>query len=316
MSHLPLFVGIDVAKDHLDIAFRPGGQSQRIRNREADIEPLVQELLALQPTLIVLEATGGLEMPVAAALAVAGLPVAIVNPRQVRRFAEATGQLAKTDRIDGDVMAHFAEAVRPQPRAVPDEQTQQMGALLARRRQLVEMLAAEKNRLHSALPRVRPQLKAHIGWLEAALAELDHDLNQAVKDSPLWRDKEDLLRSVPGVGPVLARTLLFELPELGALNHKQIAKLVGVAPLNRDSGRHQGKRLIWGGRAVVRTALYMAALSAVRFNPVIQIFYQRLIKAGKAKKAALTACMHKLLTILNAMVAHQTAWRPAIGTSS
>jgi transposase len=310
MSNVQPFVGIDVAKDHFDLASRPGGKPERIRNREAEITQLVQQLKDLQPALIVMEATGGLEMPLAAALAVAGLPVAVVNPRQVRKFAEATGQLAKTDQIDAQILAHFAEAIHPAPRALPDEQAQQMGALLARRRQLIEMLTAEKNRLHSALAQVRPRLQAHIAWLEDELAALDQELDQAVKDSPLWREKEDLLRSVPGVGPVLARTLLFDLPELGALSHKQIAKLVGVAPLNRDSGRLKGKRSIWGGRAVVRTALYLAVLSAMRFNPVIKAFYQRLVQAGKPKKAAMTACMHKLLTILNAMLRNQTAWQP------
>ncbi len=311
MSNQQPFVGIDVSKDYLDTGMRPGGKPERTRNREAEIDQLVQRLQALKPALIVLEATGGLEMPVAAALATAGLPVAVVNPRQVRKFAEATGQLAKTDKIDAQVLAHFAEAIRPAPRALPDEQAQQLGALLARRRQLVEMLAAEKNRLHSAGSRVRPRLKAHIEWLEQELADLDGELDQAVKDSPVWREKEDLLRSFKGVGPVLARTLLFELPELGCLGHKQIAKLVGVAPLNRDSGRQQGKRTIWGGRAIVRTTLYMAVLSAVRFNPVIKTFYERLIQAGKPKKAAMIACMHKLLTILNAMLRDHKPWQPA-----
>lgn len=311
MSSAQSFIGIDVAKEYLDMASRPGGQSTRTRNREAEIAQLVQDLQELRPVLIVLEATGGLELPLAAALAVAGLPVAVVNPRQVRSFAQATGQLAKTDRLDAQLLAHFAEAIRPAPRALPDAQTQQFSALLARRRQLIEMLTAEKNRLHSALAPLRPRLQAHIAWLEAELADLDRALGQAVQASPLWRTKEDLLRSAPGVGPVLARTLLFDLPELGSLGHKQIAKLVGVAPLNRDSGHQQGKRGIWGGRAHVRTALYMAALSAIRYNPVIKAFYQRLTQAGKPKKAALTACMHKLLTILNAMLRDQTPWQPA-----
>jgi transposase len=310
MSKVQPFVGIDVAKDHFDLASRPGGKPVRTRTCEAEITQLVQQLQDLQPALIVMEATGGLELPLAAALAVAGLPVAVVNPRQVRKFAEATGQLAKTDQLDAQILAHFAEAIHPAPRALPDEQAQHMGALLARRRQLIEMLTAEKNRLHSALAQVRPRLQAHIAWLADELADLDQELDQAVKDSPLWREKEDLLRSVPGVGPVLARTLLFDLPELGSLSHKQIAKLVGVAPLNRDSGRLKGKRSIWGGRAVVRTALYLAVLSAMRFNPVIKAFYERLVQAGKPKKAAMTACMHKLLTILNAMLRNQTAWQP------
>lgn len=309
------FVGIDVAKDNLDIASRPGGETRRTCNREAEITQLVQQLQELRPALIVMEATGGLELPLAAALAVAGLPVAVVNPRQVRKFAEATGQLAKTDRLDAQLLAHFAEAIHPAPRALPDVQAQHMGALLARRRQLIEMLTAEKNRLHSALAQVRPRLQAHIAWLADELANLDQELDQAVKASPLWRDKEDLLRSVPGVGPVLARTLLFDLPELGSLSHKQIAKLVGVAPLNRDSGRLKGKRSIWGGRAVVRTALYLAVLSAMRFNPVIKAFYERLVHAGKPKKAAMTACMHKLLTILNAMLRNKTVWQTPAGPS-
>lgn len=315
MSNPQPYVGIDVSKDYLDTGIRPGGKSERTGNREPDIAQLVQRLQALQPALIVLEATGGLEMPVAAALAVARLPTAIVNPRQVRKFAEASGQLAKTDKIDAQVLAHFAEAIRPEPRGLPDEQAQHMAALLARRRQLVEMLVAEKNRRHSASAGVRPRLEAHIEWLEHELNDLDHDLNQAIKASPLWREKEDLLRSVPGVGPVLARTLLFELPELGCLNHKQVAKLVGVAPLNRDSGRKRGKRTIWGGRAVVRTALYMAMLAAIRFNPVIKDFYLRLVQAGKPKKSAMTACMHKLLTILNAVLRDRTAWQSVVQSS-
>lgn len=315
MSNLPLFVGIDVSKDYLDTDIRPGGKPARTRNREAEIEQLVHRLQALKPALIVLEATGGLEMPVAAALAVVGLPVAVVNPRQIRKFAEASGQLAKTDKLDAQLLAHFAEALHPAPRALPDEQAQHMGALLARRRQLVEMLVAEKNRLHSAIARVRPRLTAHIEWLEQELDDLDHDLNQAIKASPIWREKENMLRSVPGVGPVLARTLLFELPELGCLSHKQIAKLAGVAPLNRDSGRLHGKRSVWGGRAAVRTALYMAILAASRFNPVIKAFYERLVTAGKPKKSAMTACMHKLLTILNAMLRDHTAWQPTVPLS-
>jgi transposase len=263
-----------------------------------------------------MEATGGLEMPLAAALAVAGLPVAVINPRQTRRFAEATGQLAKTDTLDAQILAHFAEAIHPPPRALPDGQTQELSALLARRRQLIEMLTAEKNRRHSAIAQVQPRLEAHIAWLEQELADLDHDLNQAVQDSPIWREKDELLRSVPGVGAVLARTLLFDLPELGCLSDSQIGKLVGVVPLNRDSGQQKGKRRIWGGRAVVRTALYMATLSAIRCNPVIKAFYERLVKAGKPKKVALTACMHKLLTILNAILRNHTPWRPATLPSS
>jgi transposase len=306
----PVFVGIDVSKDYLDWLVRPGGAAQRSANHAAAIDDLIGELTAQAPTLIVLEATGGLELPLAAALAVAGLPVVIVNPRQVRRFAEATGQLAKTDRLDAQVLAHFAEAIRPPVRPLPDAETQALSALLTRRRQLVEMLTAERNRLLRATSTVQPRLEAHITWLEQELADLDGDLGQAVQASPVWCAKEAVLRSTPGVGPVLARTLLFELPELGRLSEKQIAKLVGVAPLNRDSGRQQGKRQIWGGRSTIRTALYMGSLAATRYNPVIKAFYQRLLKAGKPKKVALVACMHKLLTILNAMVKHNTPWQP------
>lgn len=304
------FVGIDVAQEHLDWVVRPDGQPARIANQAAAIDALIAQLKVRAPTLIVLEATGGLEAPLAAALAVAGLPTAIVNPRQVRRFAEATGQLAKTDRLDAQVLAHFAEAIRPPQRPLPDAQTQAMSALLTRRRQLIEMLTAEKNRVARTSPAVQARVHAHITWLERELADLDADLGRAVQASPVWCAKEAILRSTPGVGPVLTRTLLFELPELGTLTAKQIAKLVGVAPLNRDSGRQQGKRQIWGGRSAVRTALYMASLAATRCNPVIQHYYQRLLTTGKPKKVALVACMHKLLTILNAMIKHNTPWQP------
>jgi transposase len=306
----PVFVGIDVSKEHLDWVVRPGGSPVRTANQAAAIDDLVARLQAQAPTLIVLEATGGLETPVVAALAVAGLPVAVVNPRQVRRFAEATGQLAKTDRLDAQVLAHFAEAIRPPVRALPDAQTQALSALLTRRRQLIEMLTAERNRLLRATPAVQGRLAAHITWLEQELTDLDGELSQAVQASPVWCAKESLLRSTPGVGPVLARTLLFDLPELGSLTAKELAKLAGVAPLNRDSGRQQGKRQIWGGRSTIRTALYMGSLAATRYNPVIKAFYERLLKAGKPKKVALVACMHKLLTILNAMVKHNTPWQP------
>lgn len=311
MSNQPLFVGIDVAKDHLDVAYRPGEQLAQYRNAEAEIAQLVHHLHAAAPHLIVLEATGGLEVPVATALALAGLPVAVINPRQVRRFAEAVGQLAKTDRIDARLLAYFADAIKPEPRALPDEQAQRLAALMARRRQLIDMLVAEKNRLHTAIAAVRPRIQAHIAWLEHELADLDDDLSAAIKASPLWRETEHLLRSTPGIGPVAARTLLFDLPELGGLNAKQIAKLVGVAPLNRDSGRQHGPRMIWGGRATVRTALYMATLSALRCNPVIKAFYGQLVQAGKPKKSALVACMRKLLVILNAMVRDRTPWQPS-----
>lgn len=309
MNPEPLYVGLDVAKTQLDIAVRPTGQQWSAANNEAGIADVVTRLRSLAPALIVLEATGGLQWPVVAALATAGLPVAVVNPRQVREFARATGKLAKTDRLDARALAHFGEAVRPEPRAVPNPQAQTLQALLARRRQVVIMLTAEKNRLSSALPPIRPRLETHITWLEQELAALDDDLGQMLRHSPLWREREDLLRGVPGVGPVLTFTLLAELPELGTLDRRQIAALVGIAPLNRDSGSLRGKRSVWGGRATVRTVLYMATLVATRFNPVIQLFYQRLCASGKPKKVALTACMRKLLTILNAILKHRTPWQ-------
>ena len=255
-----------------------------------------------------LEATGGFEVDVAGALAAAGLPTAVVNPRQVRDFARATGLLAKTDQLDAQALAHFAEAVRPEPRPLPDAQAQELSALLLRRRQLVDMLTAEKNRVSLAAARIRPQIQTHIAWLQQQLADLDRDLGQLIRSSPVWRAKDDLLRSVPGVGPVLATTLVASLPELGTLTRQQIAALVGVAPLNRDSGTWRGRRTVWGGRAHVRAVLYMSTLVAVRHNPALRAFYERLRHAGKLPKVALTACMRKLLTILNAMLKHQTRW--------
>jgi len=304
----PVFIGIDVAQARLDIAIRPGSSFSRAHDESA-IVTLVEQLRALRPTLIVLEATGGMEIPLTSALATAGLPVVVVNPRQVRDFAKASGQLAKTDALDAQTLAQFAEVMRPTARPLPDEQTRALAALLTRRRQLVEMLTAEKNRLLSAPPPIRKRLRTHIAWLERELHHTDTDLSAAIRQSPVWREKDELLRSVPGVGPVLTSTLLANLPELGTLTNKQIAALVGVAPLNRDSGTLRGKRTVWGGRAQVRAVLYMSAIVAARFNPVIRAFYQRLQRAGKAKKVALTACMRKLLTILNAMLKHRTPWR-------
>ena len=308
MSKGSIFVGIDVSKTQLDLAMRPAGRFSA-PNDEAGCAQVLERLRAVSPTLVVMEATGGLEIPLTGVLAAAGVPVAVVNPRQVRDFAKATGQLAKTDVLDAQVLAHFAEVIRPDPRPLPDEQTQILAAILARRRQLIEMLTAEKNRLGSARTPVRTSLRTHITWLERELAHTDTALAHAIQASPVWRENDDLLRSAPGVGPVLTTTLLADLPELGTLGHKQMAALVGVAPLNRDSGRWRGKRTVWGGRGQVRAVLYMAALVATRFNPVIRVFYQRLLAAGKAKKVALTACMHKLLTILNAMMKHRTPWR-------
>jgi transposase len=304
------FIGIDVSQDSLDYAVRGTTQAGACPNDPRGIAALLRTLQPLAPTLVVLEATGGLEIPVTAALADAGLPMAVVNPRQVRDFAKATGELAKTDRIDAGIIAHFAEAVRPRVRTLPDEQTQRVRALLVRRQQVLEMLVAEQNRLPRTHHQVRERLLAHITWLQHELDDLGQELKQEIQHSPVWRVQEQLLRSVPGVGPVLTTTLLTQLPELGQLNRKQIAALVGVAPLNDDSGKRRGRRVVWGGRAQVRSVLYMATLSATRFNPVIRAFYQRLRQAGKPFKVALTACMRKLLTILNAMMRNGTTWSP------
>jgi transposase len=311
----PVFVGIDVSKAQLDIGIRPGDERWQVENSLEGIAELVKRLAEIKPTLIVMEATGGYEMAAAAELAGAVLPVAVVNPRQVRDFAKSLGRLAKTDQIDAHVLARFGEAVQPEPRALPDEQTQQLQALLTRRRQIIEMLVAEKNRMRLAHKGVILGLAEHIAWLEKCLDELDKQLHDLLKNSPIWREKDDLLRSVPGVGPVLATTLLAELPELGLLNRKKIASLVGVAPFNCDSGKMHGKRAIWGGRASIRSVLYMATLSAIHCNPVIRTFYERLIQAGKEAKVALTACMRKLLTILNAMMHNHTHWQSTLAAS-
>ncbi len=312
MTSAQIFVGIDVSKAQLDIALRPEGRFSA-PNNEAGYAQILERLRGTPPTLVVLEATGGWEIPITGILAAAGVPVAVVNPRQVRDFAKATGRLAKTDALDAQTLAHFAEVIRPALRPLPDAQTQGLAALLARRRQLVEMLTAEKNRLGSALTPVRTSLRTHITWLERELQHTNTHLADAIHQSPVWREKDDLLQSVPGIGPVATSTLLANLPELGTLTGKQIAALVGVAPLNRDSGTWRGTRTVWGGRAQVRAILYMSALAATRFNPVIRAFYQRLCAAGKAKKVALTACMRKLLTILNAMLKHQTRWDHTTG---
>jgi transposase len=304
------FVGIDVAKATLDVAVRPSGERWSTPNDEAGISALVVRLRPLAPALIVLEATGGFETATVAAVAAAGLAVVVANPRQVRDFARATGQLAKTDALDAQVLALFAERVRPAVRPLPDAAVQALDALLTRRRQLLEMLVAEQNRLGFAAAAVRRDITQHIHWLQRRLRDVDGDLEQAIHASPLWRAKEDLLRSVPGVGPVVSRTLLGELPELGTLTHKQIAALVGVAPRACDSGTLRGKRMVWGGRAPVRAALYMGALVATRHNPAIRAFYARLRAAGKPAKVALVACMRKLLTILNAILRTGTPWRP------
>jgi transposase len=303
-------VGIDVSKNTLDIAIQETGETWLSNNDSHGCAALVAKLKLLKATSIVLEATGGFETLVTATLSAADLPVVVVNPRQVRDFAKATGQLAKTDRIDCRVLAHFAAAIDPPVRPIKSAETQHLEALLARRRQIVEMLVAEKNRLANNRDRaVVKDLNAHIVWLERRLKFSDDELQRVLKASPAWRERDDLLRSVPGVGPVLSLTLLAQLPELGQLNRREIAKLVGVAPFNRDSGQWRGSRHIWGGRATVRSPLFMATLCAIRINPTIKYFYRRLIAAGKAPKVAITACMRKLLTILNVMVKTQTSWR-------
>lgn len=309
MSETKIFVGVDVSKARLDVAVRPSGDMLTVRHDESGIAGLIMRLQAWQPTAVVLEATGDLECTVVSALAAAGLPVHVVNPRHVREFARATGRLAKTDALDAQILAQFGEVLRPAPRSLPDEATQALSADLARRRQLLEMLIAEKQRHSQAAARLKPGIATHIAWLTAELQRVDADLTLAIRQSPVWREQDDLLQSMPGVGPGLSRTMLAELPELGTVPSKQLAALVGIAPLNRDSGTLRGKRTIWGGRAVVRTALYMAALAATKWNPVIKAFYHQLLARGKAQKAALVACMHKLLIILNAMVKQRTPWR-------
>ena len=303
-----MFIGIDVSKARLDVAIRPSAEKLSVSNDEAGIQALVTPLSEIKPALIVLEATGGLERSVSGTLGSAQLPVVVVNPRQVRDFAKALGQLAKTDRIDAEVLARFAEAIRPPLRPLPDKVSLELRSLIARRRQLIEMMVAEKNRLSTASKAVRKRIEAHLRWLETELDRADKDLDHSIRQSPIWCENEDLLRSVPSVGPVVSRTLLAELPELGRLNRKQIAALVGIAPLNCDSGTFRGRRGIWGGRATVRAVLYMAALVASRRNSVIRNFYKRLREKGKAPKVALVACMRKLLTILNAMIKHKTRW--------
>ena len=304
--------GIDVSKAALDVALRPSGEHWRSANDEAGIAELVGRLRPLAPRLMVLEATGGLERLVVAALALAGLPLAVVTPRQVRDFAKATGRLAKTDALDAAALAHFAEAIHPEPRPLPDAASQALAALVERRRQVVGMLTAEKHRHQQALPPVRAKVAAHIAWLEQALKELDTELEQTLRASPLWREREQLLRSVPGVGPTVSLTLLAHLPELGSGSVKRVATLVGLAPLNRDSGAWRGSRAIWGGRRPVRAALSMAALVGVRHNSVLRSFYEGLLARGKPKKVALTAWMHKLLTILHALLRDGTPWQPTL----
>ncbi|MGZ6870222.1 MAG: IS110 family RNA-guided transposase [Frankiaceae bacterium] len=307
-----IYVGIDVAKDRLDVHVRPGGESFAVARDGDGLASLVERLKGLAPVLVVLEATGGFEVTVAAAVGSAGLPLAVVNPRQIRDFARATGQLAKTDALDAAAIAHFAEAIHPEPRPLPDAQARDLGELIARRRQVIEMMVAERNRgrqVQSA--RLKKRIDRHLAALQKELTEIETDLDDSIRGTPIWREAEDLLKSVPGIGDATARTLLADLPELGTLDRKQIAALVGVAPFNRDSGTMRGKRTVWGGRAAVRATLYMAALVASRWNPVIAAFYRRLRDAGKPAKVALTACMRKLLVILNAMLRDRRPWQNA-----
>ena len=311
-----LFAGVDVSKDRLDVCLRWSEPERHNEEKafvvaydDSGIDALLSRLLKEPTVLVILEATGGFERTVVGALAAAGLPVVVINPRQVRDFARATGTLAKTDRIDASILARFAEAVRPAPKPLPDREIRALPAIVARRRQLLGMIAAENNRLGSAPKAVAKRIKAHIRWLDKELSRTEGDLEAAIESSPVLGENEALLRSVPGVGPVLARTLLAGVPELGTLTHKRVAALVGVAPLNRDSGTLRGRRSVWGGRAEVRAALYMGALVAARRNPVVRGFYERLLAVGKPKKVALVACMRKLLSILNAVLKHRTPWR-------
>ncbi len=302
------FVGIDISKDRLDVAVRPQSTTVSYSYDKRGMDALVRDLTGIAPEIILLEATGGYEAKVIAALVHAKLPVILINPRQVREFAKATGRLAKTDRIDARVLAHFAEAVRPQPRSLPDEEQQELSALMTRRFQIIEMIGMERNRLGTANKRIKSPITKHIQWLEKQLDQIDTELDNFIHNNPTLHRKVTIIKSVPGVGPVLSRALVCHLPELGNITNKQISALAGLAPFNCDSGKHVGKRKIWGGRQSIRAALYMAALVASRHNPVISSFYQRLLKAGKAKKLALTACMRKLLTILNAMVRKNRTW--------
>jgi transposase len=311
MRRIESYVGIDVSKAQLDVFVRPQGEAFSVLQDAVGLARLTERLGALGPNLVVLEATGGLQERAAAALVAGGLEVAVVNPRQVRDFARATGLLAKTDRLDAQIIARFAEAVRPEPRPLPSEERQELIDLVGRRRQLVDMRAAEKIRRSQLQPRLRLKLDEHLAWLTQAIADLDDEIGRALRRSPVWQVEDDLLRAVPGIGPVTRATLLAKLPELGRLNRREIASLAGLAPFNRDSGTFRGKKTIQGGRADVRAVLYMATVTAVRCNDTIRAFYDRLIAKGKPTKLALTACMRKLLTILNAILKANTTQQPA-----
>lgn len=313
METIPTFVGVDVSKAHLDSAIRPAGATARDANDPAGIAALVARLKPLAPTLVVVEATGGMEIPLLAALQVAGIPAAAINPRQARDFAKATGRLAKTDRIDAEALAHFGEALRPDARPLPSAEVRALDALLSRRQQLLGMRVMESNRLGAcADPAVRPGLERHLAWLEAEVAATDRALAEAVKFSPAWREKDELLRSIPGLGPVSSLTLLAALPELGTLDGGQVSALVGLAPFADDSGTHRGARHVRGGRGEVRRVLYLAALSAVRYNPAMKAFRDRLAARGKKPKVILTAVARKLLVIANAIVRTGRRWEPSL----
>ena len=310
METVAVYVGVDVAKRSLEVGVRPSGENFSESNDAPGCARLARRLAELQPALVVLEASGGYERALTGELSTAGVAVVVVNPRQTRDFARALGRLEKTDKVDALMLAEFGERVKPAVRALPDQQALALAALMARRRQLVEMLVAEQNRLGQAAAVLKPELRSHIDFLRKQLHRLDQELDQLLHQSPLWREQEDLLKGVPGIGPVTCATLLADLPELGRLSRRAIAKLAGLAPLARDSGPLRGRRTVWGGRAKVRATLYMATLSAVRHNPVLRVFHHRLRAAGKPNKLVLVACMRKLLTILNAMLKHRSPWSP------
>jgi len=314
MSTQSAFVGIDISKDRLDVFIRPQGTSFSEPYTDHGVRSLVERIVKIDPEMVLFEATGGYETQIVAALAHVKVPVVVINPRQVRDFAKATGRLAKTDHIDAQVLARFAEAIRPEPRLLADEDQKELAALMSRHCQLVEMIAMEKNRMHTTTPIVRGYLEAHISWLQTQLKNVDNHLDDFIGKSPVFQRKVEIVRSVPGVGPALSKALVSYLPELGTITRQEIAALVGVAPFNSDSGKRKGKRIIWGGRKHVRSILYMGALVATKYNPAIRAFYQRLLAAGKLKKVALTACMRKMLTILNAMVRTGTPWRENFNT--
>jgi transposase len=308
MDEIDRFVGIDVSKDHLDVHVRPDDQQQRFTYDKEGLAALLKMQTELRPSRIVIEATGGYEQAVVAILAAQQLPVVVVNARRVRDFARATGHLAKTDRLDAAILSDFGEKLRPELRTWPDESREELKALLVRRRQLVDMITAEKNRQATASKRIRRHIQTHIDWLQKRLLEIDQDLAGTIQKSPMWKAKDEILQSTPGIGPTTSTTMLAALPELGSLNRHTIAALVGVAPMNQDSGKFRGRRAIQAGRYSVRNILFMATLVATKHNPVIRAFYQRLLAAGKPKMVAVTACMRKLLTILNSMLITGSHW--------